>query len=141
MGLGRCLTDAGFPAELQEDGGLVIDDGPEEQQEAFRAAQATCHEQLPEPPGSDPMTAEEVGVYYDLQVEAGSCLEAAGFPVVEMVSRDTWVAQYLAAQVSTSNSPSPDTPWDAIHDRTYERAREVCKWPSPEDIYERMNEP
>ncbi len=141
IAMGKCLAEAGFPNEMQEDGGLEIDDGPQEQAGAFEAAAKACREQLPEPPGADGLTAEEVGVLYDLQIDAGTCLEQAGYPVAEMASRDTFVAQYLAVQNTDAQVPSPVTPWDPIRGRASQQAQEVCKYPTPQDIYERMNQP
>lgn len=129
-----CFTEAGFPSQPQSDGSLQIDDGPDDQQEAFRNAAEVCREQSGEPKLAS-LTQAQVGVLYDLQLEAGVCLRDAGFRTVEMPSRETWVSQYVAAQQSTSTSSFPVTPWDGLH---LQDAEESCRQPGLQDVFARM---
>lgn len=129
----NCFTEAGFPSQLQSDGSLQIDDGPDDQQEAFRTAAEVCREQSGEPEFAS-LTQAQVGVLYDLQVEAAFCLREAGFRTAEMPSRETWVSQYVAAQQSSTSS-FPVTPWDGLH---LQDAEKTCRQPGLQDVFARM---
>lgn len=132
--LGECLTEAGFPATMQDDGGLLVDDGPGDQQASFDAAAESCREQVGEPEVVE-LDEAELGTLYDLQVEAGRCLEEAGFPAEEMPSRETWVAQYAAAVRPEGAGPAPITPWDGLSLRDAEKA---CHYPTLDDVRDRL---
>ncbi|HLS45623.1 MAG TPA: hypothetical protein VK045_09315 [Ornithinicoccus sp.] len=131
-----CLTDGGFPAEIQPDGGVVIDIPPG-QDEAFMHVDAACRERIPEP-ASRVLTEQEVNAKYELEVESAECLAAAGYPEIDMESREVWVAQWMAVDAGASDVP-PDTAWSQIAGNEAEEAQQVCPMPTVQDIYQRLN--
>lgn len=131
-----CLTDGGFPAYLQPDGGVVIDIPPG-QDGAFREVDGACREQIPEP-ASRALTEAEANAKYDLEVESAECL-AAGYPRFEFESREVWVAQWMAADGGAPDALVPDTAWSQLGPREAEQAQQACKMPTAQDIYERLN--
>lgn len=132
-----CLTENGFPAELLGDGGVAID-VPPGQDEAFMSADAACRGRIPAPV-TRVLTAEEVNVKYDLELESAACLAAAGFPEFELDSRDTWVARWMAVDAGDSDIMPPDTAWSLLQGNDIEAAQEACPVPTVQDIYERLN--
>lgn len=132
-----CLTESAFPAELLGDGGVAID-VPPGQDEAFMSVDAACRERIPAPV-TRVLTAEEVNVKYDLELESAACLAAAGFPEFELESRDTWVARWMAVDAGDSDVTAPDTAWSLLQGSEVEAAQEACPMPTVQDIYERLN--
>lgn len=130
--IGRCLTDAGFPAVPVPDGdGLELPQVGADQEQALREAMAQCHVEHGEtPPGSEPLTVVEVGVLYELFVQQSECLERNGYPVEELPSRDTWVAAYQAGGDEAVLPMGRQLDVGA--------AEAACPSPTPQDIYERM---
>lgn len=94
----ECLTELGFPASIQpEDRGLtpmkVEHNGRIEE---MREARENCAERLGGRPTAPPPDAEELGKFYDLEIEAYECLVAHGYTPDLPPSRETYVSSYFA---------------------------------------------
>lgn len=98
--LATCLTDAGFPSELQPDGAVKIEHNG--QVDDYRAARTVCQEQFGPLPSAAPPSDAELSKFYDLQVESFECLVAQGLEPMPPPSRETFIATYMT-----------DDAWDA----------------------------
>lgn len=90
-----CLTDAGIPAELTEDGGVHMIPPPG-QEEAASAAAQQCSVELGLDGSPAPLDEETLRALYPRYVETIQCLREGGFDPAPPVSE----AAYLEAQVS-----------------------------------------
>ncbi|WP_022923010.1 hypothetical protein [Ornithinimicrobium pekingense] len=129
--IGACLTERGFPAEPVDEGeGLQLPEINASQQQGFDAAMQDCRAQHGEvPPGTAPLSTEEVGAFYELLVEQADCLTRAGFPVRVLPSRQTWVAAYQAGGEDAVLPLAPGSDANA--------AEEACPSPTAQDIHQR----
>lgn len=101
--LGECLTEMGFPASVQADGGLMVNHGG--QAEAAQAAEEACTEQLGGWPTSAPPNEEELEKFYDVQVETHDCLVEHGHDPVTPSSKAEFVATYLTGESWYAHMP------------------------------------
>lgn len=91
-----CLTEAGFPSTYREfDGGISVSGGTPEEQ---RAARMACEETLGGVPESPPLSAEELGALYDLEIEAYACLVDHGYEPAPPSSKEQFVATYATGE-------------------------------------------
>lgn len=98
--LATCLTDAGWKAVVKPDGGLAVDSVAADQREAFMAAKDGCQQSLGLPPQDSPLTPEEIGRIYDYFVgDLTRCVVRLGYAVGQPPSRETFIANYYAADV------------------------------------------
>lgn len=131
---GECLQEAGFRAEMAGDG-LDIWDPPAEQRAAFNEAITTCEAQAGPVPGDEPLTREELGTLYDLQLQARDCLIEEGYPVTEPSSRETFISLYLTMYEGGADTQPPWFAHEATDGAGDFSAREVCPEPSMADVY------
>lgn len=134
----QCINEAGFRAEMQDDGGLRIYDPPPEQKQAWEEVIRACEGTLGPVPGNEPFSTEELSVLYDLQLELGDCLEENGYTVSEPSTRETFIAQYQALQ--DGEIDDGDWPWSPLMGINDPASIEVCPQPTGEDVYDRMTE-
>lgn len=96
--LATCLTDAGWKAEVESDGGLSVDSVTAEQREAFIEEKERCQTSLGTPPQERPLTDMEIGRIYDYYVdELTACVVRLGYSVSEPPSRESFVSDYYSA--------------------------------------------
>lgn len=91
--IATCLTELGFPATADPNGGVGYESAPG-QELAGAVAEYTC---LGRYPLADqyvqPLSREQRVVYYDWQVdEVLPCLTALGYPAPEIPSRDVYLS-------------------------------------------------
>lgn len=101
--LAACLTDRGFPSNVQDDGAVMVQHG--EQAEAWREAEAACTEELGGWPTSQPLSESELGQLYDLEVEAHECLVSQGLDPLPPSSREQFVETYLTGESWYAHKP------------------------------------
>lgn len=118
--LANCMTDAGFPAEIQPDGGLRIN-APKSQDAAYDAALRQC-EELSDPPSIAPVSPEEASDLYDDSLKAYECLIAEGFSPAEPPSREKFLQDYADRREPWDPFWQPDTQTPLPDD--------VCEQPS-----------
>lgn len=113
-----CLSDAGIPAELTEDGGVQFVPPPG-QEEAANAAVQQCRAELGLDGSPAPLDEETLRALYPRYVETIQCLREGGFDPDPPVSE----AAYLEAQVS---------PYEGLDLSTLDAAiLEQCPEPRP----------
>lgn len=100
-----CMTDLGFPATVQADGGVAVQGaGLPEQHEAYLAAEAQCDPQpsKEELASATPyvMTDAEIEYLYALTVRAYECLVDQGFTPAEPESLESYRAQVMNRSAS-----------------------------------------
>lgn len=125
----ECLNAAGFPdVVLTDDDAVSYGAVPPEQELAFGLANYTCAAQyLVDPIYRAPLSAEQLGTLYDYyQSGLIPCLAERGYPVEDVPSKETFVANYAAEGWNpyTQVAPLiPPTDWAAMND--------ACpQWPS-----------
>ena len=131
---GECLREAGFRAQMAGDG-LDIWDPPPEQRAAFEEAIQACEAEAGPVPGGDPMTREELGTLYDLQLQARECLLAGGYPVTDPSSREIFISLYLAMYEGGTDIQPPWFAHEATDASGDLSAREACPEPTMADVY------
>lgn len=102
-GLASCMTEKGFPSTVQEDGAVMVEHGA--QGEAWREAEAVCTEELGGWPTSTPLTEQELGQLYDLEVKAYECLVARGLDPLPPSSKEQFVETYLTGESWYAHKP------------------------------------
>lgn len=108
--LATCLTDVGFPSELQDDGAVKIEHGG--QVDEYHAAKAVCQEEFGPLPSAAPPSDAELSKFYDLQVESYECLVAQGLEPVPPPSRETFIATYMTDEAWDAYLPqNPQAPF------------------------------
>lgn len=90
--MATCMTDSGFAASVQEDGGLKIDAGAG-QDAAYDAALAECEAQSGQPT-IQPWTDDELEQLYDESLAAYDCLLGEGYRPTPPVSREVFMDAY-----------------------------------------------
>lgn len=126
--IGECLDQAGFPGypEFTTSG--------EAQQMDLERQYHICFEQYPLDPKFDPvnLTTETQSIIYDWFVnETMPCLIAAGYPVSDPPSKETWMA-------APGHVISRWSPYDALEEQDFELAvqvQEQCPRPPHEVLY------
>lgn len=131
---GECLREAGFRAQMAGDG-LDIWDPPPEQRAAFDEAIHACEAEAGPVPGGDPMTREELGTLYDLQLQARECLLAGGYPVTDPSSREIFISLYLTMYEGGTDIQPPWFAHEATDASGDFSAREACPEPTMADVY------
>lgn len=101
--LGECLTERGFPAQVQPDGALKVDHGGQADQLA--EVESTCTEQLGGQPTAAVPGEVELGMFYDVQVEAYECLTEHGLNPMPPSTREEFVATYLTGESWYAHQP------------------------------------
>lgn len=134
----QCINEAGFRAEMQDDGGLRIYEPPPEQKQAWEEVIRACEEELGPVPGYEPLTAEQLSILYDLELERADCLEENGYTVSEPSTRETFIAQSRALQ--DGEVDDDDWPWSPSTGINDPESIELCPQPSADDVYDRMTE-
>nr|NLD39655.1 hypothetical protein [Actinomycetales bacterium] len=118
----RCMQDRGWDAVFEDDGvtvGYHVD-----QEDAFRADEAECHE-LSGIEDFGPYTVAESDAAYDASLEVAECLQEAGFPVDDPPSRESYIATILDGGI-------PWSPFDAVFNEGTEefaKAEKACPLP------------
>lgn len=105
--MAQCMTEHGFPATDNGDGGVRIDVAPG-QDEAYDAAIEAC-EQSQQPPNVSEFTEDEVRSLYDQSVEAYWCLQQLGYRPSEPVSFEVFLDQVRNASKGAPWSPFVST--------------------------------
>lgn len=90
-----CLTEQGFPAEVEDSGGISYE-VPSGQQGSARIASYTCSGQYPlRERYSQTLSEEQLQVYYDWIVEETiPCMQDLGYPTPEPPTLETFMAEY-----------------------------------------------
>lgn len=116
--LTACMTDHGFPATLQGDGGVRVDvaDG---QDDDYFATLESCRESIDTSVRDAPLSDAELEWFYEANLEAYECLTEHGFSPSEPVSLEVFRQQIErqepqwspfrtdTARISTSQCPEP----------------------------------
>lgn len=95
-----CLTELGFPAQPNDDGGITYSPvPPDDQAEAQSIASYTCDVMYPLNPESlRPYTDEQLSFLYDYaRLTLVPCLEQAGAPAPELPSKQEFVDNFQQA--------------------------------------------
>lgn len=98
--IAACLTEAGFAAEGDRDGGISFNPGiPASQEEAFNLATYTCHAKYTlDPKFQGDWTPEQTGLVFDYWDQYFiPCMAAHGYEISrsDMPSRDAYVDNFL----------------------------------------------
>lgn len=105
--MAECMTEHGFPATDNGDGGVRVEVAPG-QDEAYDAAIEAC-QQSQQPPEVSELTDAEVRSLYDQSVEAYECLQQLGYRPTEPVSFEVFLNQYRNVSESAPWSPFVST--------------------------------
>lgn len=98
-----CMTDSGFPVEV-DNGGISYPMGPPpaEQLSAWSLAWYTCNARFtPDPDYSQDWTEAQIGLVYDYWDQYFiPCMEAHGYPInrAQQPSRETYVSTFFTPQ-------------------------------------------
>lgn len=94
-----CMTNEGFPTEVQESGGWAYD-VPQGQREAANLASYVCQARYPlAAKFVAPLTIGQLRIYYDWQVEETMpCMDSLDYPTPEPPTFETYVANHEVNQ-------------------------------------------
>ncbi|WP_231583614.1 hypothetical protein [Cellulomonas sp. A375-1] len=122
LGYQRCMDAKGWDRTMMEGGGSVepfVAEDADDRSEIGRFDEdvEACRVELglPEP---HEMTADELAVQYDAELDIARCLEHLGFEISEPPSRQAWIDRMLAA----NHDPSTAGDLWAPHNELAERA-------------------
>jgi hypothetical protein len=90
----RCLRDAGWKAEVGEDGDSMSVDVSGEQREAFIKAQSECEAAVGKPGPPAVLGESEIRDRYAFLLEARQCLLDLGYAISEPPSVDTFIESW-----------------------------------------------
>lgn len=94
-----CLTEAGFPAEVNAQRGITFGNIPVEQAEAQREAAAACAAKYPVDPRYNlPLPRKRAELQYEFLVDTvGPCVESLGYSLSSPPSLQVWLDEYYAS--------------------------------------------
>lgn len=120
--IAQCMSDAGFQASAEPDGGVKYEEIPEAQGEAQSVANYVCSVQYPvDPTYARPLNEEQLDyLYWYFTNELIPCLEEEGHSVSTAPSRSTFIDQY------DSNPWSPYSDVAAVSDAAWLAINEKC---------------
>lgn len=89
-----CLTEAGIPAELTDDGGVHMIPPPG-QEVAAQAVAQRCSEELGYSGMPPPLDGATLRALYERYLEAVECLRANGYSPAQPVSEDVYIERQV----------------------------------------------
>lgn len=94
----ECLTEAGFPVTVGDDGAVVMEFASPEQTSDYNRASYVCMAQYPlDPRMTGELADAQLDRYYDwLLAHPVACMRERGHPVAEPPTRETFIANYRA---------------------------------------------
>lgn len=132
--MATCLTENGFPAELNTEGNGVRRLRPPDEVQPQASDLNTAYDQCaqaaggqPDPP--PPPSESELQSLYALNLEVVDCLQDHGHPYTDPPSVETYVETYLASLQGVGSAPW--TPYTAENPGAFED----CPQPSLVDLY------
>lgn len=125
--LAECLRDAGYDAEMMDDGSLRYDYGSQDRRAAFMQARDACDRAIGTPAQPEPLSEAEIRARYAYLVDMRVCLMRLGYAISTPPPVDTFVDKWDTGPWSPYNDVPgsalgeieqrcpqvPDEEWDA----------------------------
>lgn len=89
--LAECLRDAGYDAEMMDDGSLRYDYGSQDRRGAFMQARDACDRAIGTPALPEPLSEAEIRARYAYLVDMRDCLMRLGYAISTPPPLDAFV--------------------------------------------------